>query len=249
MRRVLALLVPATLLLTGCSSPARDSSTVLTVFAAASLAKPFTEIADAYRAEHEGVEVRLNFAGSADLVAQLAAGAPADVLATADAQTMDRAVSQYLVDGGVSAFASNTMEIAVPPDNPAGITDLAGALAPGWALVVCAPQVPCGGAAHAVAANAGLALRPVSEETSVAGVMGKVSSGEADAGIVYVTDVAGAGGSVLGVPIPAEVNVRNTYAIAAVARQPQSAESAAFIGFVLGPQAQQILRGAGFGAP
>ena len=242
---------------TGCSTsespatraPSGPAAGEVTVFAAASLKATFTEIGAQFQAAHPGTTVRFNFAGSSDLVAQLQQGAAADVLAPADARTMDRASADTLLAGEPTAFATNTLMIAVPPDNPAGITSFADLAGEGVQVVVCAPQVPCGAATQQVEANTGVTLAPVSEESSVADVLNKVATGEADAGVVYVTDVRASDARVLGVPIPAEVNAVNTYPIAALAEARAPALAAQFEALVLGAQGQQVLADAGFGAP
>ena len=242
----------AAALLAGCSTgTAADPDSPpgeLTVFAAASLKATFTELADAFEAAHPGTTVQLGFGGSSDLVAQLQQGAVADVLATADMATMDRAASDGLLAGAPQPFATNTMVIAVPPGNPAGIAAFADLAREGVAVVVCAPQVPCGAATEQVEASAGVTLSPVSEEGSVTDVLGKVTSGQAEAGVVYVTDVAAAGDAVEGVAIPIAVNATNSYPIAALAGSDDQALAQQFLELVLGEQGQGVLADAGFGA-
>jgi molybdate transport system substrate-binding protein len=218
----------------------------LTVFAAASLTKPFGEIGEDFEASHHGVRVRFSFGGSADLAAQIRSGAPADVFASADTTTMGEL--------GRSArppqdFAANTLEIAVPPGNPAGIGRLADLARPGVRLVVCAPEVPCGTAARRVARAAHVTLDPVSEEQSVTDVLGKVATGEADAGLVYVTDVRGAGDAVEGIPFSESADAVNTYPIAALAGSAHEQLAEQFVAFVVGPRGRRVLHAAGFGAP
>lgn len=204
MRRLVAAAL-AGLALTGCGGGAGESTTV---FAAASLGAAFEEIAD-------GSDVSLSFDGSSGLVDQLAGGAPADVLATADEKTMDRAVDLGLVAGEPTMFATNRLVLVTPPDNPAGVTGLDDSL-DGAKLVVCAPDVPCGDASARLARRAGVALGPVSEETKVTDVLGKVTAGEADAGLVYLTDARGAGDAVRVIEVPGANDEPNTYWIAAV---------------------------------
>jgi molybdate transport system substrate-binding protein len=192
------------------------------------------------------VEVRLSFGGSSDLVQQIQAGAPADVFASADTANMDK-LGDDAVDP--APFATNTLEIAVPPDDPAKVTRLADLGRSGLKLVVCAPEVPCGAATAAVARKAGVTLRPVSEEQSVTDVLGKVSSGEADAGLVYVTDVRAAGAAVKGVPFAESRSVVNTYPIAALQDGEHRDLARQFVGFVTGPDGRQVLADAGFGKP
>lgn len=221
----------------------------LTVLAAASLQTTFTELGERFEAAYPGTTVSFSFGGSSGLVAQLQQGAPGDVLATADTANMDRAATDDLLVGAAAPFATNTMMIAVAAGNPAGITGFADLAEEGVSVVVCAPQVPCGAATDEVEANTGVALTPVSEEGSVTDVLGKVTSGQADAGVVYVTDVTAAGDAVLGVAIPAGVNATNTYPIAVLAGGTDQALARQFLDLVLGAQGQQVLAGAGFGAP
>lgn len=245
--------------LSGCSVPdgsvsddsgAGESSATgsqLTVYAASSLTASFTEIGRQFESTHSGTAVRFNFAGSPALVAQLQQGAPADVLAAADTANMDRVVSAGLVSGAPRGFATNSMTIAVPPDNPAQITDFADLARPGVQLVVCAPEVPCGAATREVEANTGVTLSPVSEESAATDVVNKVATGEADAGVVYVTDVVGSDGSVSGIAIPARDNAVNTYPIAVLADSRESALAMEFAELVVGRQGREVLIDAGFG--
>ena len=225
----------------------------ITVFAAASLREPFTELADRFEAAHPGTDVTLNFAGSADLVTQITEGAPADVFASADHRTMGRVESEGLLATDAVDFATNTLQLAVPPGNPADIGSLADAAREDVRTVICAEQVPCGAAALQVAESAGVELTPVSEETSVTDVLGKVTSGEADAGLVYVTDVRAAGDAVLGIDLPEAADAVTTYPIAALSVVETSGEeqdaSRAFVDFVTGEQGRVVLEAAGFGAP
>ncbi|GAB4095935.1 molybdate ABC transporter substrate-binding protein [Brachybacterium horti] len=253
----LAAALAGALLLGGCSGSSSDTagasdaggSTTLTVFAAASLKSSFEEIATDFEADHPGVDVQLSFAGSSDLVTQIGQGAPADVLATADTATMDQAVEQELVTGTPQDFATNTLTIAVPAGNPAGITDLASLAEPGVQLVLCAPQVPCGRAAQKVEESAGVTLSPVSEEQSVTDVLGKVTSGEADAGLVYVTDAASAGDAVEQIDLPEAKAAVNTYPLAVVAGTSQEELATEFTQEVLGERGQEVLAAQGFQAP
>lgn len=252
MRRVLsALAAVSALALTGCaagSSQAAEDVT-LTVFAAASLSDTFEEIGERFEAQNPGVRVQFNVAGSSALVEQIRAGAPADVFASADEPTMDQAVDAEAVSGAPRPFATNVLTLVTPPDNPAGITSLADAAAEGVNLVACSPQVPCGHATATLTGNAGLGLDPVSEESSVTDVLGKVTSGEADAGLVYVTDAAGAGDAVRTVGLDNAGSAVNTYPIATLADSEHAELADAFVEYVLGTQGQQVLKHAGFGHP
>lgn len=241
-----------------CSSSPPEASTdrsadspagSITVFAAASLTATFTTLATDFEAAHPGASVELQFAGSADLATQILEGAPADVFASADEMNMTRLSDEGLVGGEPVDFATNVLEIAVPPGNPAGIGGLADLADPGVKLVVCAPQVPCGTAAATVAEAADVTLSPVSEEASVADVLGKVTSGEADAGLVYVTDVLAAGKAVDGVPFAESDEAVNTYPIAALAGSDAVDVAHAFVAFVSGEDGRSVLGAAGFGQP
>lgn len=225
----------------------------LTVLAAASLRDAFTRLADDFEAEHEGVTVALSFAGSSDLADQVLAGAPADVLASADERTMDR-----VVEAGDAAepvpFATNTLTVATPPDDPAGITGAADLARDDVRLVVCAPRVPCGAATDAVEDAAGVTFHRVSEEASVTDVLGKVVSGEADAGLVYVTDAALAGADVAVVDVPEAAAAVNTYPVAVLAAASdagpeQAALAQEWVDLVTGATGRAVLADAGFGVP
>lgn len=257
-RRVLAaaaaLLLAGGLAACGGSDDSGDSGSAgspkqvtLTVFAAASLTSSFTELGQRFEKANPGVTVRFSFGGSSDLVEQIASGAPADVFASADQKNMDK-VGADATDP--EDFATNTLEIAVPPDNPARIADLSDLARTGVKVVLCAPEVPCGAAAEKVEKAAGVSITPVSEEQSVTDVLGKVTSGEADAGLVYVTDVKGAGDAVEGVPFPESADAVNTYPISVLSGAGDRATVAqAFVAFVLGAEGQEVLADAGFGAP
>ena len=239
-------------LVAGCGSDDSSdggSATTLRVFAASSLTSTFETLGKQFEASHDGVDVQFNFGGSSDLVAQLQDGAPGDVFASADTANMDKATAADLVDGTPVPFATNTLEIAVPPGNPAGIKTLDDLTKSGLNLVICAPEVPCGAAAQQVADNAGLTFTPVSEEQSVTDVLTKVSSGEADAGLVYVTDVQAAGDSVEGITFPESSSVVNTYPIAVVSGSDHSDLAQEFLDLVTGTDGQQVLADAGFGKP
>lgn len=227
---------------------ANGGNGTLTVFAAASLKSSFTEIADKFEKENPGTVVTLSFAGSADLASQISQGAPADVFASADTRTMEKLQAAGLVDGEARNFAANTLAIAVPAGNPAGISSFADLAKSGTKLVACARQVPCGAAAASVAEQAGTPLSPVSEENSVTDVLGKVISGEADAGLVYVTDVRSAGGRVESIPFPEAADAVNAYPAAALTGGRNKAAADNFLDFVTGPEGQQILASAGFRA-
>ncbi|WP_375424919.1 molybdate ABC transporter substrate-binding protein [uncultured Friedmanniella sp.] len=258
MNRPLAALATTALVaaLAGCGSDATPaagssgsaaSSTTLTVYAAASLKSTFTTLGGQFETAHPGTTVTFNFAGSADLVTQLQQGAPADVFASADTNNMTKAAD--LVTGSPVNFATNTLEIAVPPDNPAHITSFSDLTKSGVKLVVCAPAVPCGAAAQKIETATKVTLKPVSEENAVTDVLTKVETGEADAGLVYVTDVKGAGGKVLGVTFPESQQAVNTYPIAALKASKNADLAKEFTELVTGAAGQKVLADAGFAKP
>jgi molybdate transport system substrate-binding protein len=242
----------ALLAVSGCGSDDDNGSSgraTLTVYAASSLTSTFTSLGKDFESAHPGVTVRFSFGGSSDLVAQLQQGAPADVFASADTATMDKATSDGLVAGSAVPFASNTLEIAVPPDNPAHVGSLADLADPDVTLIVCAPEVPCGAAVQKVASAAQVSLSPVSEEASVTDVLAKVESGEADAGLVYVTDVRAAGDKVLGIEFPESKDAVNVYPIASLRDSEDPTLAKQFVAEVTGAHGRQVLRAAGFARP
>ncbi|SKB00862.1 molybdate transport system substrate-binding protein [Agreia bicolorata] len=252
-------LVGAIGMLAGCASPSTSSGNepsptpvveqTLTVFAAASLKDTFTDLASEFEKSHPGVTVSLNFAGSADLVSQVTEGAPADVVAFADEKNMAKLSDAKLIDGTPELFASNTLEIAVPRGNPAGITSFQDLTKPEAKVVICAAQVPCGSATVKIEQATGITLTPVSEESAVTDVLGKVSSGEADAGLVYVTDVEAAGDTVEGVTFPEASGAVNKYPIGVVKASTLPDLAAEFAKLVTGADGQKTLAAAGFAKP
>lgn len=253
MTRWLPLLATAVVLaaLPGCGPDNTSAPTgeKIVVFAAASLKTSFADIGDRFSRDNPGASVEFSFAGSADLVTQLTQGAHADVFASADTKNMDKAAKAGLLSGDPVNFASNTLTIAVAPGNPKAINGFRDLSRPGLDVVVCAPQVPCGSAARKVEAATGVTLDPVSEESSVTDVLNKVSSGQADAGLVYVTDTAAAGSKVTTVPFPEAVGAVNTYPIATLAQSGKPDLARRFVDLVTGSAGQQILAKAGFGRP
>ncbi|MET0458401.1 MAG: molybdate ABC transporter substrate-binding protein, partial [Ilumatobacteraceae bacterium] len=221
----------------------------ITVFAAASLTGSFTEIGAAFTVEHPDANVVFNFAGSSDLVAQINEGAPADVFASADQNNMTTLTDAAGNAGDPVVFARNSLEIAVEPGNPNGITGVADLANPDLVIVTTAPEVPIGKYTQEVFTNAGVTVTPASFEADVKAVLNKVVLGEADAGVVYSTDVEAAGDAVTGVEIPADINVTPEYPIVATAAAPNAPGAAAFTEFVLGEAGQKILQSYGFSAP
>uniref|UniRef100_UPI00036E935D molybdate ABC transporter substrate-binding protein n=1 Tax=Cellulomonas massiliensis TaxID=1465811 RepID=UPI00036E935D len=231
-------------------------SGALTVFAAASLQPAFEELGALFARQHPGVDVRpMTFDGSATLVTQLAAGARADVLATADERSMADAAGAGLLAGDAVPFTTNTLQVVVPAGNPEhvrGLADLGALAATGGRVVVCAPQVPCGAATAAVLRAAGVELRGASEEQNVSAVLLKVVSGDADAGLVYRTDVRRGGDGVEGVEVPEAAGAVNTYPVAVLADREaghQEAVARAFVALLLSEEGQRVLDGLGFARP
>lgn len=233
---------------------------VLTVFAAASLAEPFEEIGQAFesRPENMGVAVEFSFAGSQQLARQINEGAPADVFAAANQEQMDAVIAEGNVDANAPRiFAENRLVVIVPEDNPAEINDLADLARPGLKLVLAAEEVPAGrysleflrkasadpqfGADY----EAKVLVNVVSYDENVRAVLTKVQLGEADAGIVYATDAA-AGRDLRVIDIPLVLNVNARYPIAVVSGSPNEDVANRFVEFVLSPEAQDIISRSGF---
>jgi molybdate transport system substrate-binding protein len=222
---------------------------VVTVFAAASLAASFTEIGAAFEADRPGTSVRLSFAASSDLVTQIAEGAPADVFASADEVNMARLVDGVGTLSEPVVFATNRLVIIVEPGNPldiSGVEDLADSE---LLFVTASPEVPIGRYTQQVLRDAQVDVTPRSFEDNVRGIVNKVVLGEADAGIVYATDVRAANGEADGIEIPRDLNVTARYPIAIPAEAPDRLAAAAFVDFVLSDAGQAILQSYGFGAP
>lgn len=263
-----ALAIAAALALTGCASstdaaaePDTESTTEqvdglqgeLTIFAAASLSGAFDELAAQFESDHPGVDVLpISYDGSSVLATQLIEGAPADVFASADERNMTKVTDADLADDP-EPFATNTLDIAVAPGNPLGIAGLDsladGASATPLTVVLCAPEVPCGGASVTLLDAAGVTVTPASEEQNVTAVLSKVRSGEADAGLVYRTDVTAAGDAVEGVEIANAGDAVNIYPLTALRDATNPDAAAAFVEFVLSSDGRQVLESFGFGAP
>lgn len=221
----------------------------LTVFAAASLTDVYGELNTQFVTEHPGVTVQMTNGGSNDLVTQISQGAPADVLATADTATMDTAVQEGLIAGDPATFATNELTIAVQPGNPHGIATLQDLATPDLTVVRCAAEVPCGSVTDQILADTGVTLTPASEENSVTDVLGKVTSGEADAGLVYTTDVKRSGGEAEAVTIPEAAAHATEYPIAVTKDSDDADLAKEYVDFVLSETGQAALKDAGFGAP
>jgi molybdate transport system substrate-binding protein len=229
----------------GSPSPSPLSGTI-SVFAAASLTDAFKALGTSFEQANTGVTVQFNFAGSPTLVTQIEQGAPADVFASADTTNMTKLTTDGFTVGTSQVFAHNQLEIVVAPGNPKGITGLADLAKPGIIYITAGPTVPAGKYALQALAKAGVTVTPKSLETDVKSVVSKIELGEADAGIVYTTDVQAAGSSVQGVPIPDSNNVVATYPIAVVKGSNNAAVAGAFIAYVLTAAGQTTLASFGF---
>jgi molybdate transport system substrate-binding protein len=229
----------------GSSSPLSGN---ITVFAAASLTEPFTELGKQFETANPGTQVRFSFAASSALAQQINSGAPADVFASASPVNMDQVVSAGGASGS-KVFATNKMEIATPPSNPAHVASVNDLAKSSVTTGLCQPQVPCGSVAQQVFTKAKIQVLPVTLEPDVKSVLTKVQLGEVDAGVVYVTDVKAAGDKVKGVQISDDVNASTHYPIARLTKSADPAVASAFVDRVLSPAGESVLTAAGFSAP
>jgi molybdate transport system substrate-binding protein len=221
----------------------------LNVFAAASLTEALNDEKATLKTQDPNLSLDYNFAGSQALVTQIEQGAPADVFASADMKNMNKLVKAGLVETP-QTFAHNKLEIAVAPGNPKHITSLADLEKPDVTLVLEDPSVPAGNYARQAFAKAGLpAPKPASNELDVKSTLAKLTSGDADAVIVYVTDVKSAGDKVQGVPIPDDQNVTATYPIAVLKGSKNQAAAEAFVNEIVSGTGQQALQARGFLPP
>jgi len=252
--RLAAVLTVAALVLAACGGgdddsgggSASGSSNEIKVFAAASLTAAFTKLGEQYSSANGGTKVTFNFAGSQALATQIQQAAPADVFASADIPSMDKV--KDLV-GTPQNFASNLLAIVVEKGNPKGVKGLDDLASPDLKVVLAAEEVPAGKYAKQVLDKAGVSVSPVSQEDNVKAVVTKVSLGEADAGIVYVTDVTAGGDEVEGVDIRDDRNVMATYPIATVKASKAQGKAKAFMDLVLSADGQQVLKEYGFLPP
>lgn len=250
-----SLLSVAAAFLTACGSSGATASTSpsptplsgpISALAAASLTDSFNALGTAFKAANPAVTVKFSFAGTPTLVTQIEQGAPADVFASADTANMDKLKGDGFTTGTSQVFARNKLTIVVAPGNPKGISGLADLAKPGVIYITEGPMVPAGKYALQALAMAGVKVTPKSLETDVKSVVSKIELGEADAGIVYTTDVKAAGSKVQGVPIPDAYNVIATYPIVAVKAGTNSAVANAFIAYVLSAAGQSTLQSFGF---
>ncbi|MDT0346197.1 molybdate ABC transporter substrate-binding protein [Streptomyces litchfieldiae] len=218
----------------------------LTVLAAASLTDVFEAAEGVYEEGHPGIDVEFSFAGSQELAAQVAQGIPADVLVTADTPTMEGVADRT---GESVIFAHNELAVVTPPGNPAGVETLADLADPGLRLVLAAPEVPAGRYGRQILDAGGVTATPDSEEPSVRAVLSKVRLGEADAGIVYVTDAASAGDDVHTIPVPAGQNVIADYPAAPLDDSEHPEEAQEFVDWLTSEEAAALLADVGFPLP
>jgi molybdate transport system substrate-binding protein len=229
----------------GCGgSPGR---TTLTVLAASSTREVLRELGVAYQREHRDVQVRFSFGGSQEMAAGLSRHGAGDVLVTADVPTMD-AADEHLT-GRRRVIAHNAMTIAVRPGNPRRIRGLRDLTRPGLRVALAASTVPAGRYARKIFAGAGITVRSSSQEISVRAVLDRVRTGEADAGLVYITDLKSAGVAASSVPVAALENVTATYAAAAVKESANEKEAAGFVSWLTSPVARELFNKYGFVAP
>ena len=234
------------LALCGCDR-ASDAKVPLVVFAAASLTAPFSAIEAEFEAAHPGHDVRLQLDGSQNLAFQIEQGAKADVFASADEANMRRVVGKGLVHAEPVTFATNGLAIAVQKGNPKGVRGIHDLARKDLRVALCGPTVPVGGYARTALGKAGVEAKPVSEETNVRALVGKVRLGEVDAAIVYVTDITG--DALEPVAIAKEHDVRASYPIAVLRDAPQKDAGAEFVAFVRGDAGKKILKAHGFSLP
>ena len=251
--RLTAVLAVAALVLAACGGgdetsggSSGASAGEIKVFAAASLTAAFTKLGEDFTAASGGTKVTFNFAGSQALATQIQQAAPADVFASADIPNMGKV--KDLV-GTPQSFASNLLAIVVEKGNPKDVKGLEDLASPDLKVVLAAEEVPAGKYAKQVLDQAGVSVAPVSQEDNVKAVVTKVSLGEADAGIVYVTDVTAGGDKVEGVDIPEDQNVTATYPIATVKATKAQDKAQAFMDLVLSAEGQQVLEQYGFLPP
>jgi molybdate transport system substrate-binding protein len=248
-------LAGATLLAAGCGSSGGGGSTAsspkgtVTVFAAASLEDAFNTMGKDFEKAHPGVTVKFNYAGSSSLATQINQDAPADLFASADEKNMSTVTSDHQSTGSPQVFVRNKLEMMVGAGNPERIKTVSDLSHKSVKVAVCAPAVPCGNYSREVFRKAGVTVHPVSEETSVSEVVTKVQLGEADAGVVYVTDVKAGGKKIAGVPIPANQNVVAKYPIVKLKNAPNPGGATAFMNYVLSSSGQQVLTKYGFLPP
>jgi molybdate transport system substrate-binding protein len=221
----------------------------LLVSAAASLTDAFGEVESAFEEENPDVDVVLNLGSSSALREQILEGAPADVFASANTSNMDQVAQAGELSGEAEIFVTNSLQIALPTGNPAGVTGLEDFAREELLIGLCAEDVPCGDFGRQALENVGISPSIDTNEPDVRALLTKIEAGELDAGITYVTDVLSSSGTVEGIEIPAEVNVVAEYPIATLAGAPNADAAAAWVEFVLSDEGQAILTSYGFTSP
>jgi molybdate transport system substrate-binding protein len=249
--RGIAIAVLAAAFLAACSSSGSDSgggqlTGTITVDAAASLTEAFTTLKAQFEKAHPGTTVKLSFGASSELATQIQQGASVDVFASASTKNMHDLGDQA---ANPTDFVKNTLEIAVPPSNPAKITGVRDLAQAGVKVAVCDPAVPCGVVATQVFKNAKITVKPAANLPDVKSTLAAVESGEVDAGLVYVTDVRAAGAKVNGVRIPAALNASTTYPIAALKNAGNPTLATAWVDYVRSAQGRKVLTADGFALP
>ncbi|MDQ6933695.1 MAG: molybdate ABC transporter substrate-binding protein [Actinomycetota bacterium] len=248
---LMAILVAVGLVSTGCGkakAPGGSSQDqTLTILAASSLAKPFTAMAQTFEKQHPGTTVKLVLGSSATLAQMTVQHAPGDLLVTADRHTMDTAIHGSGVTGTATVFASNTMELVLPANNPAHLHRFADLNRNGVVFLTCVPSAPCGAVAQKLLAKDSITRQPASQEIDVKAVLHKVEAGGADAGLVYRTDVTAAGSKVTSLPIPGAKADPNTYLAAVTAASNSNVLARDWIRMLTSASGQDALHRAGFG--
>ena len=249
-RRAFAVVLAQIAFFTACTSGSNtQETTTLDVYAASSLATPFADAGLAYEKAHPGVKVQFNFGASSDLARFVQEGAPADVFASADMSKMDRVESKGLLDSPPVIFATNYLEIIVEKGNPLNISSLQDLENLDLVFVTTSPDVPIGKYTAEVLKKAGVSITPDSLESNVKGIMLKVASGEADAAIVYHSEVIASDGQVEGVEILAEFNIVAKYPIGIIKNSANKKQAQGFVDFLLSTAGQTLLTQYGFGLP
>jgi molybdate transport system substrate-binding protein len=246
MLRLITLAVAFVVVGSACGGASRGS---ITVFAGSSLTDAFKKAGDQLKLKNPGTDYVFNFGSSSTLATQIINGAPADAFASADDTNMQKVVDATLNDSVPAIFVSNRLQIAVAPGNPKQITGLADLATPGLIVVLAAPTVPAGKYALESLQKAGVMVKPASQEVDVRAVLNKVALSEADAGIVYVTDVKSAGARVTGVDIPEQHQVIARYPIAVVKETKNPRLAKAFVDYLLSDEGQKMLAEFGFSKP
>lgn len=248
-RRLRASVLLAVLVLPGLGAGCGGSSgpVTLTVLATASMTEVFGEIGTAYHQENPGVRLRFVFGGAPELADRLSEHEPGDVLVTADGPSMDEAADQ--LGGRRRIIANGSLTIAVGPGNPRRVRSLRDLRRPGLRVVVGAGTVPVGRYTRQVLRKAGLTLRWSSEEIDARAVLDRIRAGEADAGLVFITDLRSAGIAASSVPIPANQNVTAAFPAAPLRGGAHEETAEAFVSWLVTPAAQKLFNKYGFVTP